>query len=263
MKISTMGIVAAFAAAAGMAQASVYVNSQFGTFANGNLVGQGGWTQEQTQTTLPLQVNGGVVQVVGGQIVNNQDAANLFSAPVVADESFYLASRLTVTSVPVTNNPSYILAIKQGTFANVRVAFRAGTAPNTFQVAMRLTGQSQNPFQFSSDLPLGQAVNVIIAYDAYAGDQNDEIFGYINPTSSDRGNNSEFASQLNGANSDITSLSGVIISQFGTSSNPTAGVDIASVAVTTTFAEAFATVPTPGSLALLGLGGLVATRRRR
>lgn len=268
MKISTVGIVAAFAAAAGMAQASVYVNSQFGTFANGNLVGQGGWSQLAAATANPLQVSSGAVRIAGGQSIDGQDAVNAFTGPLSGGDSIYLASRFTVNAVqPVGNTSTYFLALREASasgFANVRVAVRAGTDPSTYQIGIRLTGQASNPFQYSGNLPLGTSIDLIVAYDAFAGGtSNDQIFGFINPVSADRDFNLFFASQTNAANNDVTGFSGAIISQFGSSSASTADVTLSSVVVATSFEEAYSSIPSPGALALIGLGGLVATRRRR
>ena len=55
-------------------RAAVYINDDFNTFANGNLVGQNGWNQLGASSTLPLQVNNGVVVIPGAQAADNQDA---------------------------------------------------------------------------------------------------------------------------------------------------------------------------------------------
>jgi hypothetical protein len=266
--VTVMGMVGLVGGAASVAQASVLVNSQFSTFGNGNLVGQGGWVQQGASNINPLQVASGVVRVPGGQINDAQDAINTFSAPLAANDSLYLASRLTVNSTQtIGTSPSYILGLRESSasgFVNVRVAFRAGTVANTYQIGVRITGQSANPFQYSGNLPLGTSIDLVVAYDAIGGGtSNDQIFAYLNPVSSDRDFNSFFASQSNAANSDPAGFNGVIISQFGTSTNSTADVSIGNVVIASTFEEAYASVPSPASLALFGLGVLVAGRRRR
>src|SRR5438477_6454326 len=55
-------------------EAAVYLNDNFSTYANGNLVGQNGWTQLGATSTLPLQVNSGMVVIPGAQSADNQDA---------------------------------------------------------------------------------------------------------------------------------------------------------------------------------------------
>jgi len=47
--------------AASQIQAQTLASADFSTFANGDLVGQGGWQPYQTATTAPIQIVGGKV----------------------------------------------------------------------------------------------------------------------------------------------------------------------------------------------------------
>lgn len=262
----------AVALIAGTASASVQFQSDFSTFNNGDLVGQGGWSQLGASSTNPLQVGNGRVIVPGLGTGNGdgQDAIRSFGPVSAVDNtSIYAALTLNVNTVLApntsTSGSSYLLALQSNGFANFRVSTRQGTTPGTFQIGIRPTGQSGNTFVFGGDLPLNTDLSLVLAWNFVAGAQNDVTAAYVNPTSLDEGDNSAYAvnTQAN-ASGDATSFDGLLISQFTSATSTTqTGATIGKVIVTDDFGEAVSYIPTPGSAVLLGLGGLVASRRRR
>ncbi len=262
------------ASVAGSAFATVAYQADFSSFAAGNLVGQDGWAQAGTAATLPLQVSGGRVVLPGLAVSSgdNQDARRTFTPITSVDgESVYLGVTINVNSVLApntsTSGSSFLLALNTtdvGAFTNLRVVTRQGTAPNTFQFGIRSTGQSGNVFTFGGDLPLNSDLNLLLAWDFFAGAQNDEIAAWVNPSANDRGSNIPYVTGAQGnLTGDAPGFGGLQFSQFTNATTTQTGATIGRAIVATTFEEAQSYVPTPGAAVLLGLGGLVAARRRR
>jgi hypothetical protein len=66
-----------------------------------------------------------------------------------------------------------------------RVTIRQGTAPNTYQLGLRASGNAANTQVFSNvDLPVGTTALVVISYQIVAGDANDVTNMWINPAGS-------------------------------------------------------------------------------
>lgn len=262
--ILSLAIVAAVSAIPS-AQAAIYFADNFATFADGNLVGQGGYTQVGTISTLPLQVSNGRVLIPGGQTANNQDAVRLIDpvAPV-AGNSVYVGALLTITSAPTSaDGSSYFLAIRSNTFDNGRIVARqSSTDSSKFSLGIRATGQTGNTFVFGSELDYGTDYVVIMAIDFVNGTSNDVFSLYVNPVSTIRANNTVYASVVNAA-TDMDDYRGVTISQFASTTLTTAGASIGALAMTNDFGDAVQAVPEPATMAVLGLGALALMRRRR
>lgn len=256
------------------AHATVAFQSDFSTFANGNLVGQNSWTQYGAATINPLQVNNGQVIVPGLPTGSGdrQDAQRTFTAiPNTANTTIYAGATLTVDSVLAPNTStvgsSFFMALATtdaGAFSNFRVVARQGTAAGTYQIGIRPTGQSGNTFTFGSDLTLGTPINIVLAWDFIAGTQNDEIFAYVNPTSLDRNMNSAYATGVQAnATGDAPGFGSFVISQFTNATTSQAGVTFSRATVATEFSEVASFVPAPGAFGVMVGAGLVAARRRR
>lgn len=262
--VLSLAVVSAVAAVP-TAHAAIYFADNFAAFADGNLVGQGGYTQVGSISSGPIQVSNGRVLIPGGQTVNNQDAVRLVD-PVtpIAGNSVYVGALVNVASAPTTENgSSYFLAIRSNTFDNGRIVARqSSTDTPKFSLGIRATGQAGNTFVFGSELDYGVDYIVIMAIDFVDGASNDVFSLYVNPVSTVRADNSAYASVVN-AVSDMDEYRGVTISQFGSSTLTTADVSLGALAMTNDFGEAVQAVPEPATLAVLGIGALAMLRRRR
>jgi hypothetical protein len=152
-----LSLVATMSASA--TQATPIFVSDFSTFSDGALVGQGGWAQTGSSATAPLTVTSGKVVVsalTGTTTVDNQDAyksvgASAILAPVSGTTSVYFGVDISVQSAPPSSaGPSYFLALDVAAdatgFDNFRVAARAIDAGYVF--GARITGQSGDPYNY-------------------------------------------------------------------------------------------------------------------
>jgi hypothetical protein len=262
------------ASVAGSAFATVAYQADFSSFAGGNLVGQDGWAQAGASALLPLQVSGGRMVLPGLPTGSgdNQDARRTFTPITSMDgESLYVGMTINVDTVLApntsTSGSSFLFALNTtdaGAFTNLRLVTRQGTAPGTFQFGIRSTGQSGNVFTFGGDLPLNVDLALVLAWDFFAGTVNDEIAAWVNPLANDRGSNLPYVTGVqSNATGDAPGFGGIQFSQFTSSTISQTGATIGRAIVATTFEETQSYVPTPGAAALLGLGGLMAARRRR
>lgn len=245
------------------ASATVLFDDVFSTFTDGNLVGQGGWLQQATSTTLPLQVDAGtaVVPYLGVSSGDNQDASRNFGA--VTSGSLYLAARLEVTQTTsgTTSDTSYFLAMRDSnnSFDNFRFATRPGTDPDTFNLRTRGTGQGGNPFVGTGDLPLNTEFTFIGAFNLVASPGFSDWKVYVNPTSLVEADNPIYSQQTL-TTGNPPGFASVILSQFTSASTQQSGVRFSQIALATSFEEAAQAiaVPEPSTLALAGLGCLTA-----
>jgi len=246
--------------------AQALASADFSSYSDGELVGQNGWQQYQSQTTLPLTVSNGVVSWSGGATVNNQDAMLAFpeqiTQPLSGTNVLTLDLFLRVTAPSTGSSPSYFLALNtltttvtSGNFQNARLV---ALATNTgFVFGARVNGQNGYPFFYGTEeLTIGQDYALRAEINMVAGNANDSVNLLVGP---DFNNLSPYATAgyTTGTVSDPL-FGAVLISQFGSASVSEAGVSIASVSV----------VPEPGTYALLGLAaaglaGYVVRRRRR
>ncbi len=75
----------------------------------------------------------------------------------------------------------FISSASTSAFA-ARVTIRQGTAPNTFQLGLRASGNAGNTQVFSTtDLPVGNTVLIVISYQLVDGGPNDVTKLWINP----------------------------------------------------------------------------------
>jgi hypothetical protein len=254
------------------AQATLYLNENFSTYASGNLVGQNGWTQLGPMGTLPLQVAGSSVVVPSAQSADNQDAwkdntAGSIPAPGVGTTSIFYGLDLTVQNAPFIGpggfiNPSYLTAVYTGAgasgFANLRLSAEDNSTnvPGTYVLAARITGQTGNPFTVgTTPLTYGTPYNVVVEADMVAGAGNDTLEVFVN--------GSPYLVNLIGGGSDPTGIGSLVISQFGSPVSGNVGATIGGVRMADNFAEA-AGVPEPSTLMLTGLSliGLLTWPRR-
>jgi hypothetical protein len=265
----TLAAAAACAAlflAADEVKAAPLASADFSTYSNGNLVGQNGWEQYQTQTTLPLQVAGGQVSWPGGATVNNQDAFLPFPEQVIQPVSGTTVlnwDMIVNVTAPSASNPSYFAALNtlttsttSGNFQNARLAAQASGAGYVF--GARVNGQSGYPFAFGTDvLNIDEDYALRAEIHMVAGNANDFINLYVGPDF----NNLTFyatAGYTTGTVNDPL-FGAILLSQFGTGSVIEAGVSISSTSISV--------VPEPTTIGLAGIGiaaaGLGLRRRLR
>lgn len=250
-------------------QATVYVNDNFNAFSSGNLVGQASWNQIGASVTSPLQVSGGEVVIPFGQTVDNQDAAKSFGVtiapPGVGTLSFFYGFQMTMAAAPASN-PSYFAALGDGvTFYNLRLTARADGLGG-FQLGARVNGQSGYPFAYGGSLAYNTPYNVIVEGDMVAGNANDVVKIFVNPTSGNLGLEIPYATGTwNGIGTvtDPAGFANLVISQFGSATVFNAGLSIRTAVAGDSFSEVVSAVPEPSIGALVGLGWLTLLGLRR
>jgi hypothetical protein len=260
------------------ANALVVVYSDFSTFSDGNLVGQGGWLQFGTNSSTPIQVvNGRVVWDSGINIGSGQDAilpfgvGNEIFPPASGTASVFMAFRMEITGVIAGNsNPSYFaaLSIDSSTssappnFVNARLAARESITG--MELGARVTGQAGFPYFYGQPLSLNTTLTVVARVNLAEGAQNDTVDLFINPTSADFELITPYTTALftSGVGTDPTSLGGLVLSQFTNATTAQAGVSIERLLVTTDPNLAWQVIPEPNTAILLfGVGGLILIRR--
>jgi len=252
--------------------ATTFINDNFSTFNNGNLVGApnagDGWSQLGASGTLPLQVSGGNVVIPGGQTVDNQDAVKSLGSIVTS--TVYMGLSLTLNSAP-PSGASYFVALQEssGSFANDRVAAIDNAAiPGTYFLESRYTGQGGNPFVAGTNpLVYGQTYNVVVEAIITPTGVGEGMKLFINPTNNNEGAQTPYLVEnaTTGFLIPPVGIQAAIISQFGSATTHNSGVAFDHVTVADTFAEA-ANVPEPSTMALASIGaviGYVAMRRRK
>lgn len=172
------------------AKAETLASADFSTYTDGNLVGQNGWAQYQSQTTLPLQVTAGQVSWPGGATVNNQDAFLAFPEQVIqplTGTTVLTWDTVINVTAPSASNPSYFMALNtlttsttSGNFQNARLAAQASGAGYVF--GARVNGQSGYPFAFGTDvLNIDEDYALRAEIHMVAGNANDFINLYVGP----------------------------------------------------------------------------------
>lgn len=254
------------------ASAALLLEANFAAYADGNLVGQNGWTQIGANANLPLTVSSGTVTIPAPQAVDNQDAyknntAGVILAPVSGTTSTYVGMELTVNSAPVIGSPgftspSYFAALTTATngggFANWRLSAidNSTVTPGTYKLAARITGQAGDPFTYGTALNYGTAYDVVLRTDMVAGAGNDFFEIFVNGVSN-------FTNSI-GTGTDPTGVGSFVLSQFGNATTGVVGATIGRVRMADNFAQA--AVPEPTSLvlcAVTALGFASASRFRR
>lgn len=260
------------------ARATTFVNDDFSTYSNGNLVGApnaaGGWIQTAAQATLPIQVSGGKVVIPAPQTGNNQDAfktlGTVIAPPGSGSTSVFVGLSLKVNSAPAINgspftSSSYFLALDNAIdgsgFDNDRVAAidNSANVPGTYLLQARVTGQAGSPFVTgSTPLLYGATYNFVMESTLTSVGTDEAVKLYVDPTNGNLGEQTPYLISPIAGGSPLTGIGGVVLSQFASASTGSSGLEIGSLRVADTFAEASAlAVPEPSSLVLAGLGAIV------
>ena len=243
--------------AASAANAAVYYSTNFSSYSDGNLVGQNNWKRTGTIDTNPIQVTGG--QAVVG--TTGQDVYSSFSssAPNTQGSTLYFAATMTLTAAQTAGDYFFHVSDPAGSASNFYgrvfakssgIGFVLGLSPNTTTAVYG-----------SSVLSFNQSYQVVVAWDFVTGASNDTFSLFVNPNSSDRATLSAYVVSAAFASGEPTAQVSAINLRQGTGSNAPS-VRVSTLAAGSTLADV-GVVPAPGAIALLGVAGLVGSRRRR
>jgi MYXO-CTERM domain-containing protein len=259
---TTLVSATAIVATSATASASYLAYADFSSYANGNLVGQNGWQQYNTQSTNPFQVNGGAVSWAGNGLTasNHQDAMLAFANQITqpTEGTTILNFDIVLTVNTAGSSPSYFAAMNQntgtttsGNFQNVRMV--AKSSGSGFVFGSRVNGQSGYAFGYGTDeLTFGQTYALRAEVNLVAGNANDFIRIFVGSDFNSLALHGT-AGYGTGTVADI-SVGAMLLSQFSSSS--AFGSDV------TVYSMGVSQVPAPGALALLAVAGLVSRRRR-
>lgn len=244
--------VSALALAAGQANAGILYTTNFNapTYSDGALVGQDGWSRTGTSTVNPLMVSNSATDGRVTLTTTGEDANRAFTPALTAD-SIYLSADFTVNSATATGD--YFLHLSDGGTSNFNARIYARSSGSGFTLAMGTSSGTTGLVFGTTPLAFGTSYHIVARYDFVAGAANDTGALFVNPTDGlfASGGTAYVAATTIGT--DAASISAVNLRQGGSTSAPAVLVSGLTVA----------TIPTPGTIALLGLGGLIATLRRR
>jgi len=272
MKKNTMTLMAAGVCAAVVAQAAnaavdtTYYSTNFGTgYVNGNLAGlttdaagQNGWKESGSTATTPIQITNGAA-IIGK---SGQDIYHAFdsTASATAGTTLFVGASLKVTAAQSGGDYFLHLSDPAGTTSNFYGRLSAKSSGAGFVLGIQSTSGTGSAMTYGTTvLNLNQTYNVVYAYDFVAGTLNDTFAVYVDPNSATRASLTAYVSAawLSSTGAEPTSLTSINLRQGSSGSAPT--VSVYSLAASNNLA---AFVPAPGAVALIGLAGLVARRRR-
>jgi hypothetical protein len=260
------GLAGALALAVAASASAFTLFVDFGSYSDGNLVGQNGWQQLGTVDSNPLQVQNGRVIFPPGATVSNQDAVldfpSLINAPTNVGETktFYFGTRVTITEAGA--NPSYFAALNifQGTattggnFANARLAARSLTE-TSFEFGVRVTGQAGYPYVYGGALAFGTEYVLVARVNLVAGPQNDTIDLFVfNPGATlDFSSVYATSSYTSGAGTDPASYGAVVLSQFASATVQQPVGSLSGLVITDNIGDLgmFVAIPEPSTYAAL------------
>jgi hypothetical protein len=221
------------------AQADVLVNETF-SYADGNLVGNGGWTAHSGAGNLPVQVVSGRAQVVQPASGSAEDVNTPFTA-LGAGGTLYAGFDVSNTG---SSTSVYFAHFLQGTSTfRARVFITAPTASGDYTFGLSDTATVNQVW--ASDFSSGSTHRLVISYSFDTG----ETRLWVDPVDV----NSTSLLVAGGAS---TPLHAFALRQATGGSTQL----IDNLIVATTFGEA---IPAPGTAALMLIGGAIVLRRRR
>ena len=259
--------------AASAANAEVYYSTNFGTgYTTGALVGggspqpdslgQNGWRQTSSNTATPIQVTNGAA-IIG---TSGQDVYHTFNRTVdpAAGDTLYYSASMKVTAAQSTGDFFLFVGDPAGTSTNFFGRLFAKSTTGGFLLGIQANGGgSSAPVTYGTNaLTLDQTYNVVVAYDAVTGLNNDTFAVYVDPNSTNRASLTSYASAVWFGTSPAERVLTEIGLRQGNNPSDTPSVSVYSLAAGSSLADV-GVVPAPGALALLGVAGLVGSRRRR
>ncbi len=248
-------------------EAGVVYSTNFGSYANGALIGQNGWTQYGADEAQDPTVAGGVLHMGGGP---GTDAWN--SYPTVTSGDAVMALRLRVTGPGSISNSSFatvaqFLSPPPPVGSDITYGWlRLRASGSGYQFFGRASGNpsASSDGAFGPVLPFSaQYVDVYLSYSPVQSTTTQRVYGWVNPVS-DAVAGTLASSVTNPGYQSQSGFNRITLAEGAVS--PT--LDISRVVVATSFADAYAEmarVPEPSTLVLGSLGalGLIVTARRR
>jgi len=272
MKKNTMTLMAAGVCAAVVAQVAnaavntTYYSTNFGTgYVNGALAGtaatansegQNGWKQTSTANATPIQITSGAA-IIG---TSGQDIYHAFdsTASATAGTTLFVGASLKVTAAQSGGDYFLNLSDPAGTTSNFYGRLSAKSSGAGF--VLGISGGSTTFTYGTTVLNLNQTYNVVYAWDFVTGLLNDTFAVYVDPNSTNRASLTAYLSATWNTGTEPTSLTSINLRQGSSGSAPS--VSVYSLAASNNLA-AFTFIPAPGAVALIGLAGMVGSRRRR
>lgn len=244
--------VAALAGVAAVANAAILYTTDFNapTYTDGALIGQDGWVLTSS-TVNPLAVSNAATNGTVALTTTGQDVRRAFTALTpVAGESVYFSATFTLETAQATGD--YFVHIGDNTTSNFFARVYAKSSGSGFVMALGTSSGTSTLVYGTTELAFNTPISIVARYDFVDGLLNDTGALFVNPSNAfGTGDTPYVAATTTGA--DATAISSVSIRQGSSTNAPAGTVDALSVY----------TIPTPGSIALVGLAGLVAGRRRR
>lgn len=243
-----------------------------GSYADGDLVGQNGWVQYGAVSLNPIKIAAGRLVMPGFPVGPSPGAMQAASkgispvnAPAVGTTVLYMSALLSVDFAPAESSYFWGMNTSAG-FVNERISARATGAG--FQFGARVTGQTSYPFFYGSELALNRYYNVVAKIELNAGNQNDRVLLFVDPTSIDLNSNANvytIGQFVAGPNGDPLGLTDLVFSKFTSALVGQAGVSLAEVKITLDATSAIIGIVPEPSHVLLGLlaatAGMVRFRR--
>lgn len=220
----------------------------------GPLIGQDGWLITGASVVNPINVNngsggpGGVPLTNTGQDVNRLLGTTITAATVPAGASMWLNAVVTVLNAQTAGD--YFMHLGDGGASNFNARIYIRAATGGFQMALA-TGAGA-PVYGSGIMPFGQPTLVVARYDFVVGAGNDTGALFVNPFNFYGIGDVPYVAATT-IGTDAATISSVNLRQGSATNAPEVYIDNLTVAY----------LPSPGASALLGLAGLMASRRRR
>jgi len=228
--------------------------------------GQNDWRPTQNATAYPIQINGNGQAVIGA---TGQDIHKPFTTAFTKSDgtSIFLKTRFALTGSSTTGDYFVHLSPAAGDTANFfgRIGAKlTGTGASTYLLGAQSTSGTGGLMTYGTTaLNLNTFYDVILKWDFVAGNVNDTLSLFIDPTSNVLANLTPYVSaNWLSTTAEPTRLAAVNLRQ-GSAENATRAL-ISSLSVGSSLSDV-GVVPEPSSGALLVLGGmaLVAVRSLR